>query len=444
MSTSAPSNINRSASVSTTKAERTSSPRHRADNRPGGRNNQGNKKQNVWAKRGNGGTEQRKSSDSHETESITENMTSLSINEKNQPHSNNNGQKKSNNNQVQKVNQNQQLANRQNNKLSLGDFHSLQPDQEAVEQQQESQPEETPTRILWVGNIGNNVSEEDLRREFGKFGKIESIRILHNRFCAFVNFENDDSAKEAKKNLNNSLIGGQYIVIHFRKPEQTVRISSTQNSTSNGILSSDGLTANAVTASSSSSSLSSVNIVLNNPSRALWIGNVSEEVTEDDLKKEFEIHGTIESIRLLRNKTCAFVNFSKVEEASTALHSLQGKKLGSMAIRINFGKPQGSKMGSLEMIPPFIPFYPPMGIDPFHFQMAMPPGMFLAPPGYPIDPYQMYDPIDPYQLYDPTDPYQMYDPAASSNPAPPQAPFMAYPSGPIPAFGSFPPPSPTN
>ncbi len=76
---------------------------------------------------------------------------------------------------------------------------------------------ETPSRILWVGNIGPDVSEEELEQEFGQFGKIESLRILHNRFCAFVNFEVEESAREAKKNLHGTIIGSQYIVIHYRK-----------------------------------------------------------------------------------------------------------------------------------------------------------------------------------------------------------------------------------
>jgi RNA recognition motif-containing protein len=70
----------------------------------------------------------------------------------------------------------------------------------------------------------------------------------------------------------------------------------------------------------------------------LWIGNISNEVTEEELLAEFERFGKIESIRVLRNKTCAFVNFTTVEEASAALQDLQGKKLGNMAIKINFGK----------------------------------------------------------------------------------------------------------
>ena len=80
------------------------------------------------------------------------------------------------------------------------------------------------------------------------------------------------------------------------------------------------------------------NVLLNTPSRALWIGNVSNEITEDDLYQEFVQFGDIESIRMLRAKTCAFVNFFTEESALKALHTMQGKVLANMPIKLNFGK----------------------------------------------------------------------------------------------------------
>lgn len=90
------------------------------------------------------------------------------------------------------------------------------------------------------------------------------------------------------------------------------------------------------------------NFILNSPSRALWIGNISDLISEEDLTNEFGKFGPIDSIRLLRYKTCAFVNFMRVEDAQAALQSLQGKQLGDMPIKINFGKPQPPPQRSKE------------------------------------------------------------------------------------------------
>lgn len=91
-------------------------------------------------------------------------------------------------------------------------------------------------------------------------------------------------------------------------------------------------------------------IELNAESRALWIGNVrfvcfaslsisivcfcflyifmsticcSDTVTEADIAVMFRSFGAIESVRTLRAKTCAFVNFILLRNARNALETMQ-------------------------------------------------------------------------------------------------------------------------
>ncbi|XP_074546508.1 uncharacterized protein LOC141805362 isoform X2 [Halichoeres trimaculatus] len=56
-------------------------------------------------------------------------------------------------------------------------------------------------RSLWVGNITGEVSEKHLLNLFKMFGEIESIRVFHERFCAFVNFKNANMAATALEKL---------------------------------------------------------------------------------------------------------------------------------------------------------------------------------------------------------------------------------------------------
>jgi hypothetical protein len=44
-------------------------------------------------------------------------------------------------------------------------------------------------------------------------------------------------------------------------------------------------------------------------SRHIWVGNVAEAVTEQDLYAAFAVYGQLESVRLLAKHRCAFVNF---------------------------------------------------------------------------------------------------------------------------------------
>lgn len=253
-------------------------------------------------------------------------------------------------------------------KLSLAEFISTVGGSEDGAESEE----EIPSRILWVGNIGPDVSEEELTQEFSTYGKLESLRILHHRFCAFVNFEDEECAKKAKTGLQGTIIGSQYIVIKYRKPE-----TKPASGIVFGTLGADN------------------NFALNTPSRALWIGNISDEVTEDILFTEFSKYGEIESVRLLTHKTCAFVNFMNVEDATSALHALQGYELGNMPIKINFGKPPKRNENLAYSGGPFVPSYLPQTYYPeYHY----PPSPYL-PYGSPLPPYiPMAEPQYPMYL----------------------------------------------
>jgi len=65
---------------------------------------------------------------------------------------------------------------------------------------------ETPTRALWLGNIPPSTTVSSLNVIFGNFGPIESTRVLTHKSCGFVNYENVDSAIQAKSQLNNKEI----------------------------------------------------------------------------------------------------------------------------------------------------------------------------------------------------------------------------------------------
>lgn len=65
---------------------------------------------------------------------------------------------------------------------------------------------EGPTRALWLGNIPSSTTVSSLDVIFGKFGTIESSRVLTHKNCGFVNFESLESAVLAKSQLNGSEI----------------------------------------------------------------------------------------------------------------------------------------------------------------------------------------------------------------------------------------------
>jgi protein JSN1 len=65
---------------------------------------------------------------------------------------------------------------------------------------------EGPTRALWLGNIPSSTTVSSLNVIFNAYGPIESTRVLTHKNCGFVNFENLDSAIQAKSQLNGKEI----------------------------------------------------------------------------------------------------------------------------------------------------------------------------------------------------------------------------------------------
>ncbi|KAF1941918.1 RNA binding protein [Clathrospora elynae] len=78
---------------------------------------------------------------------------------------------------------------------------------------------EGPTRSLWLGNIPSSTTVSSLQVIFSQYGSIESTRVLTHKNCGFVNYENLDSAIQAKQTLNGKEIfpGAGPVRIGFAK-----------------------------------------------------------------------------------------------------------------------------------------------------------------------------------------------------------------------------------
>ncbi|CAB4384569.1 unnamed protein product [Rhizophagus irregularis] len=79
----------------------------------------------------------------------------------------------------------------------------------------------------------------------------------------------------------------------------------------------------------------------------LYVGNISPEVNEEMLCKEFAKYGPIASVKIMwprtqeekdRNRNCGFVSFMDRECAAQALKNMDGKELLGYVMRVGWGK----------------------------------------------------------------------------------------------------------
>ncbi|KAF9476595.1 hypothetical protein BDN70DRAFT_934913 [Pholiota conissans] len=204
---------------------------------------------------------------------------------------------------------------------------------------------QTPTRSLWIGNLDSAVTSEQLIHVFAPYGAIESLRLLPEKECGFVNFVDQADAIRAKDDVLNRLGGnigmpnGQTVRIGFGKADSAPVAPAKGNPASPGPTS----PSNAGTkASGNNTGLGSMDAQLQStPTRALWIGSIPSSTTPATILSVFSPYGPIESARVLTHKNCGFINFERLDDAVRARKALNGRDvLGSDvgAIRIGFAK----------------------------------------------------------------------------------------------------------
>ena len=78
----------------------------------------------------------------------------------------------------------------------------------------------------------------------------------------------------------------------------------------------------------------------------IYVGNLSRQVTEEDLQQAFEAFGEVTSAKIIKDKYSGesrgfgFVEMSAKAEAESAINDLNGKELKGRALKVNEARPQ--------------------------------------------------------------------------------------------------------
>ena len=78
----------------------------------------------------------------------------------------------------------------------------------------------------------------------------------------------------------------------------------------------------------------------------IYVGNLSYDVTEDELRQEFAAFGEVESVNIItdkhsgRSKGFGFVEMKSKSEAEAAIAGLKGKSLKDRELDVNEARPR--------------------------------------------------------------------------------------------------------
>jgi RNA recognition motif-containing protein len=164
------------------------------------------------------------------------------------------------------------------------------------------------SRTVYLGNIPPDTSAEEILSHV-RSGQIESVRILPEKNCAFISFLDGSSATHFHSDaiLKKLSIKGQDIKIGWGKP------SSVPTSVALAVQQSGA-------------------------SRNVYLGNLPEETTEDDLREELGKFGPIDTVKIVREKAIGFVHFLSIGNAIKAVTQLPQEPDWQAPRRVYYGK----------------------------------------------------------------------------------------------------------
>jgi len=79
----------------------------------------------------------------------------------------------------------------------------------------------------------------------------------------------------------------------------------------------------------------------------IYIGNMSFDTTEDQLRQAFEAFGEVSTVNIIKDKYSgeprgfAFVEMATKDEAVAAISGLNGQELNGRELNVNEAKPRG-------------------------------------------------------------------------------------------------------
>ncbi|KAJ6872138.1 polyadenylate-binding protein 2-like [Populus alba x Populus x berolinensis] len=155
---------------------------------------------------------------------------------------------------------------------------------------------------IFIKNLDKGIDHKALHDTFSSFGNILSCKVAtdasgQSKGYGFVQFDSEEAAQNAIDKLNGMLINDKQVYVgHFlRKQDRDGALYS---------------------------------IKFNN----VFVKNLAESTTDEDLKIIFAEHGAITSAVVMRDadgksKCFGFVNFESADDAAKAVEALNGKKI---------------------------------------------------------------------------------------------------------------------
>ena len=188
---------------------------------------------------------------------------------------------------------------------------------------------------IYIKNLDPEVTEDDLREIFSKFGPITSAVLQvdpdgKSRGFGFVNFDSHIDAANAVDALHDTEVNGRKLFV-ARAQKKAEREEELRKSYEDAKM-------------EKLSKYQGVN---------LYVKNLDDDIDDDKLRAEFEPFGTITSAKVMRDdkdhsKGFGFVCYSGPEEATKAVAEMNNKMIGSKPLYVSLAQRRDARRQQLE------------------------------------------------------------------------------------------------
>lgn len=218
------------------------------------------------------------------------------------------------------------------------------------------------SRNVYLGNLPNGISEEDIRSELIKYGKIDVIKLLKDKNIGFVHFLSIGAAIQAVQQLPFEPKWSERKIFYGR--DRCAYISKTQQQNAAQYLGiapgyehlivnadrdliSSALAQQSAAAVAVATAAGGANNVGN---RTVYLGSVHPETTIEEICNVVR-GGLLHHIRYISEKHICFVTFVDPTAAAQffAIANLQGLSIHNRRLKIGWGKHSGPLPSALAM-----------------------------------------------------------------------------------------------
>ncbi|XP_035825925.1 nucleolysin TIAR isoform X1 [Aplysia californica] len=246
---------------------------------------------------------------------------------------------------------------------------------------------------VFVGDLSSDIEQHQLRDAFCVYGEISDCKIIRDpatmksKGYGFVSFVNKQDAEQAINGMNNQWLGTRPIRTNWatRKPPAPVVKENTKPLVYEEVFSQSSPT-----------------------NCTVYCGGVTNGLTEELMRKTFSQYGTIQEVRVFKDKGYAFIRFSTKEAATQAICAVHGTSISDQPVKCSWGKESNDSNPSAQqttsnstMTSVVDPRQPPVVMVPSQQQPQM-----AAPPATAPYSHQFYNmgyyPSNPYATGAPT------------------------------------------